>query len=61
MGALLAALFTIFAIKEGEPSFAFVPIGLLCAFGAVIAGVFYLICWIDISRSKKRYRTYLRG
>jgi UDP-N-acetylmuramyl pentapeptide phosphotransferase/UDP-N-acetylglucosamine-1-phosphate transferase len=55
MGVVVAACFIFFAVLDGKPEMGFVFIGLLFAFGVFILGLFYLICWLDIRRSKRRY------
>jgi len=49
-------------LAENNPedsTFALVLVGGILALGIVLLCVFYLICWVDIRRSKKRYANRL--
>lgn len=58
MGFLASAFVMFFAVWDGETELGLAFIGVLFAFSLVILGIFYLICWVDISRSKRRYETH---
>jgi hypothetical protein len=55
LGAVCSAFFMFFAVKSGDPELGIVGLGVLFAFAVVILGIFYLICWLDIVSSKRRY------
>jgi hypothetical protein len=55
LGALAVVWFTFIAIANGHTDFLFVILGALFAFGLIVLSIFYLICWFDIRRSKRRY------
>jgi UDP-N-acetylmuramyl pentapeptide phosphotransferase/UDP-N-acetylglucosamine-1-phosphate transferase len=54
LGALLVAFFTLAIVLNGGSESILMILSAVSAFGLVILGVFYLICWLDIRRSKGR-------
>jgi hypothetical protein len=54
IGVVLVAVFIYAAVKMRDVKIAFVLLGIFIALGAVILGIFYLMCWLNIRRSEKR-------
>jgi hypothetical protein len=57
LGMLVVALFTFAAVVNGATDLLRMVLGALFALGLVILAIFYVICWLDIRRSKRRYES----
>jgi hypothetical protein len=54
IGVWVSALFMFVAVLNGHPELGFLFMGVVFGLGLVILAVYYLICWLDIRRSKRR-------
>ncbi len=55
-GWIPIVMFAFLAYWHGDLRIVLLPLGVVLAFGITILPFFYVICWIDITRSRKRFR-----